>query len=282
MPTKTPQTDSATSDTSKTLSASPNSEASNLSFAEQTVQAYAQLGLPREAVPRHIAIIMDGNGRWAQQRNMPRTWGHQQGAKTVRQIVTECARLELEVLTLYSFSIENWTRPKDEVDCLMELYVEYLVKEREQMMANNVRFRQVGRREGLPGPVLDQLDETARITSENTGLTLCLAINYGSRTELTDAAKAIAQKVQTGELDPSQITEDVVTDHLYTAGLPDPDLLVRTAGEMRISNYLLWQISYAEIYVADVCWPDFDAEQLRISIRAFAERTRKFGAVVDD
>ncbi|MCX5660006.1 MAG: isoprenyl transferase [Planctomycetota bacterium] len=251
------------------------------SRAEQTAASMARLGLPVNVLPRHIAVIMDGNGRWAQQRGMPRMLGHQEGAKAVRAIVTECARLKIEVLTLYSFSIENWKRPADEVDFLMSLYVEYLVAEREEMMANNVRFMQVGRREGLPEPVLAELDRTREITASNTGLILALAINYGSRAEITDAVRALAREAKAGRLDPDAITEQMVGDHLYTAGLPDPDLLVRTAGEMRVSNYLLWQISYAEIHVADVCWPDFDVEQLHKALRDYAGRTRKFGAVVN-
>jgi len=250
------------------------------SQTEQTAQALAKLGLPAEALPRHIAVIMDGNGRWAQARGKPRVFGHQQGAKAVRAIVTECARLELEALTLYSFSIENWKRPADEVDCLMQLYVDYLGQERATMMENNVQFRQIGRREGLPQSVLDELDRTIEITQNNTGLTLALAINYGSRTEITDAVRAISRKIKAGSLDPDHIEPKTISDHLYTAGLPDPNLMIRTAGEMRLSNYLLWQISYAELYVADVCWPDFDVEQLRQALRAYAGRQRKFGAVL--
>ncbi|MEX0776008.1 MAG: isoprenyl transferase [Phycisphaeraceae bacterium] len=254
---------------------------SSLSRAQQTAASFGRLGLAREALPRHIAVIMDGNGRWAQRQGMPRIWGHQQGAKAVRAIVTECARLELEVLTLYSFSIENWKRPAEEVDALMELYVEYLEGETRTMMENNVRFAQIGRREGLPGPVLEALDRTIEQTRGNTGLTLVLAINYGSRTEITDAVRAIAGKVRAGELEPEAITPETISQHLYTAAFADPDLLIRTAGEMRVSNYLLWQISYAELYVADVCWPDFDVEQLHAALRAYAGRLRKYGAVVE-
>ncbi len=247
--------------------------------AQQTAEAYDQLGLPPKAIPRHIAIIMDGNGRWAQKQGKPRLFGHQAGAKVVRSIVTECARLKLEALTLYSFSTDNWKRPADEIGFLMDLYVEYLAAERQTLMDNNVRFIQLGQREGLPGPVLEQLDETTRITAKNTGLTLSLAINYGSRTEITDATRAIAQKVASGEMSLDQITEQTVTDHLYTAGLPDPDLLIRTAGEMRLSNYLLWQISYAELYVAEVCWPEFGVQTLREAILSYAKRKRNFGAI---
>lgn len=248
---------------------------------QETAEALAKLGLAKGALPRHVAIIMDGNGRWAQSRNWPRVFGHREGAKAVRAVVTECARLELEVLTLYSFSMENWKRPAAEIEFLMNLYVEYLIGERGEMMENNVRFMQVGRREGLPGRVLEELDATVEATAANTGLTLALALNYGSRTEITDAVRAIARKVQAGELKPEDIGEQTVAEHLYTAGLPDPDLLIRTAGEMRVSNYLLWQISYAEIYVAEVCWPDFGVEELRKALRDFAGRQRKYGAVVE-
>lgn len=248
---------------------------------EQTRRSYAALGLPREAVPRHIAIIMDGNGRWARRQGKPRMFGHEQGAKAVRAIVTECARLELDVLTLYSFSMENWKRPAEEIEFLMALYVQYLIAERAEMMDNNIRFVQIGRREGLPGPVLEELDRTTALTAGNTGMTLAVAINYGSRSEITDAVRAIARKVQAGQLQPDAITEQTISSHLYTAGLPDPDLLIRTAREMRVSNYLLWQISYAELYVSDVCWPDFDVAHLHEAIRDYARRTRRFGAVVE-
>jgi undecaprenyl diphosphate synthase len=253
-----------------------------LTRAQQTAHALAALGLPREALPRHIAIIMDGNGRWARRQGKPRVFGHQRGANAVRDIVTQCARLELDALTLYSFSIENWKRPADEVSFLMDLYVEYLGQERRTMMDNNVRFKQIGRREGLSPRVLDELDRTAAMTAGNTGLQLVLAINYGSRAEITDAMRALAREVKAGSLQPEQITEELISAHLYTAGLPDPDLLIRTAGEMRVSNYLLWQISYAELHVTDVCWPQFGVEHLYAAIRDFAARHRKFGAVVDE
>jgi undecaprenyl diphosphate synthase len=176
--------------------------------------------------------------------------------------------------------LENCKRPADEINFLMDLYEEYLISERRTMMDNNVRFRHVGRREGLADCVLREMDKTIDETANNTGLVLALAINYGSRTEITDAMRAIARKVAAGEVDPDAITPQTVADHLYTAGLPDPDLLIRTAGEMRVSNYLLWQISYAELYVADVCWPDFTVDELRAALRAYAQRKRKFGAVI--
>ncbi len=235
--------------------------------------------VPRERFPRHIAIIMDGNGRWAQQRGQPRAFGHRSGAGAVRAVVTECAHLGLEALTLYSLSTENWKRPKDELDILMALYVEYLTLERKEMRENNIRFLQCGRRDGLPDPVLRELDLTTAATEDCTGMKLVLALNYGSRTEITDAVRAIAFKVARGELRPDAITEATVADHLYVPGLPDPDLLIRTAGEMRISNYLLWQISYAEIHVTPVYWPDFGVAHLHAAIRDFASRNRRFGAL---
>ncbi|MFA9477327.1 isoprenyl transferase [Phycisphaerales bacterium AB-hyl4] len=239
-----------------------------------------RLELPSAELPRHVAVIMDGNGRWAQQRGQDRTFGHRKGAEAVRAVVTESAKLGLDVLTLYSFSTENWTRSQSEVAFLMNLYVEYLVRERETLAENNVRFIQIGRREGLPTPVLHEMDQVIEATSKNTGLTLALALNYGSRAEITDAVRAIARKVAAGELSPDAIEDTTISNHLYTAGLPDPDLLIRTAGEMRLSNYLLWQISYAEFYVADVCWPDFQVEAYHKALRAYAKRQRKFGAVV--
>jgi len=249
---------------------------------EKPLEPREVLGLEPEQLPRHIAVIMDGNGRWANGRNLPRIHGHIEGAANVRAVITHCARLHLEALTLYSFSAENWKRPKSEVDALMDLYVEYLIKEREEIMENNVRLIQIGRREGLPAPVLHELDETQSISRDNTGLKLCLAINYGSRDEIVDAVRAIAKRVQAGRLDPAEIDERCVSDALYTAGIPDPDLLIRTAGERRISNFLLWQISYAELYVTDVLWPDFRPEHLNEAIRDYAGRQRRFGGVLSD
>ncbi len=230
-----------------------------------------------EVLPRHVAIIMDGNGRWARKRDKPRYFGHQHGAQAVRPIVTECAKLGLEALTLYSFSMENWKRPAEEIDFLMDLYTEYLEAERGTMMENNVRFRQLGRREGLPTNVLDELDRTTEMTSKNTGLVLALALNYGSRTEITDAVRKLAIRVASGEITPDQIDEAAISSELYSTGLPDPDLLIRTANEMRISNFLLWQISYAELWVTPTLWPDFTVEHLHEALRSYARRQRRFG-----
>jgi undecaprenyl diphosphate synthase len=237
------------------------------------------LGLPREQMPRHIAIIMDGNGRWAERRGLPRVQGHEAGATVVRDIVTESARLGIDCLTLYSFSLENWKRPIDEVAYLMDLYCRYLIAERTTIMENDIRFVQLGRRAGLPDPVLAELDETARVARDNRGMTLCLALNYGSRAEIVDGVQSIALRVQSGELAPEDIDEQTISDSLYSRGLPDPDLLIRTSGEMRISNFLLWQISYAELVVTQTHWPDFTRDDLHAAIRAFAARNRRFGDV---
>ena len=237
--------------------------------------------IPPDRLPRHIAIIMDGNGRWARERNQPRIAGHRAGAKAVRDIVIECDRLGVEYVTLFSFSMENWKRPAEEVRGLMALYMEYLAKERQELIDNNIRFLQLGRREGLPDSVLREVDETVAISRHCTGLTLSLALNYSSRTEITDAMRGIVADIQAGRLQPQDIDEQTVTDHLYTAGLPDPDLLIRTAGELRVSNYLLWQISYAEIHVTDVYWPDFRIDDLHAAIRDYASRCRRYGGVDD-
>jgi undecaprenyl diphosphate synthase len=239
----------------------------------------AKLGLTPEQLPRHVAIIMDGNGRWAQRRGLPRIIGHRTGIKSVRAVVEEGCRLGLEQLTLYCLSVENWKRPPRELKFLMRLLRHFLVAERAELMEQNVRLTMIGRRDGLPAEVLDELDRTAEQTSKNTGMTLALAINYGGRTEIADAARRLAADVRAGRLDPERVDEAAFESYLYTAGMPDPDLLIRTAGELRVSNYLLWQISYAEIYVTDVLWPDFRAPDLHASLMAFARRQRKFGAL---
>jgi undecaprenyl diphosphate synthase len=248
------------------------------------MSAQQLIDIPEERMPRHIAVIMDGNGRWAVRRGLERIKGHQEGAKTVRDVVTECARLRKhrggpDYLTLYSFSLENWKRPTSEVTFLMQMYIDYLRQERPTMMENNIRFRQIGRLDNLPDPVLDEVNVALEETKNNDGLTLVLALNYGSRAEITDAVRAIADEVKSGELEPRDIDEQTISSHLYTAGMPDPDLLIRTAGEMRVSNYLLWQISYAELVVSDVLWPDFGVPDLHAAIRQFASRNRRFGAL---
>lgn len=237
--------------------------------------------IPRARWPRHVAVIMDGNGRWAQARGLPRAAGHREGVATVRRIVTESRRLGLEALTLYSFSSENWKRPAEEVAALMFLCCEFLRIERPTMLREDIRFRRIGRREGLPEEVLAELDETERATAHCSGLTLCLALNYGSRTEIADAARSLAREVAAGQRTPESIDEAAFASHLYTAGVPDPDLLLRTAGEMRVSNYLLWQISYAELHVTEVLWPDFREADFHRAIADFAGRSRRFGGVTE-
>ena len=230
-------------------------------------------------VPRHIAIIMDGNGRWAAARGLPRIAGHREGARRVRAIVEECARIGVEALTLYSFSSENWKRPEDEVSALMELARHQLQLERQMKLANNIRFRRIGRREGLSAAVLAEFDRTEDETSNCTGMTLCLAMNYGSRQEMVDAVRTIAVRVRRGDLEPAAIDESTMSAALETHGLPDPDLLVRTAGERRLSNFLLWQVSYAEIFVTDVLWPEFKVPELQTALTDFAARRRTYGGL---
>ncbi|MHC5210341.1 MAG: polyprenyl diphosphate synthase [Planctomycetota bacterium] len=232
----------------------------------------------RDTLPRHLAIIMDGNGRWAQERRLPRTAGHEAGARTIRTITTECARVGLEQLTLYAFSQENWQRPRTEIHFLMRLLKRFLLGERPTIMDNNVRLSAIGRLDDLPSPARRALDETIELSSGNTGLNLCLALSYGGRTELVDACRRLARDVQAGALQPEQIDEERIAAALYQPGR-DPDLLVRTAGEMRVSNFLLWQISYAELYVTSACWPDFDVAQLQAAFAEYATRTRKYGGL---
>jgi undecaprenyl diphosphate synthase len=236
-------------------------------------------GLDPARIPRHVAIIMDGNGRWARQRGLPRIEGHRRGVQSVRATVEECCRLGLQQLTLYCLSVENWKRPRTELDFLMALLHQFLREERAEIMEQNIRFRTIGRREGLPARVLRELEETIQLSQHNTGMVLCLAINYGGRTELVDALRSLADQVQQGTLAPDDLDEDAVSGALYTAGMPDPDLLIRTAGEMRVSNFLLWQISYAELWVTEQCWPDFDRATLHAALRDFAGRERRFGGL---
>jgi len=239
----------------------------------------AELPVPRERMPRHIAIIMDGNGRWAQGRFWPRIRGHQKGAKTVQAITEECARLGLKQLTLYAFSSENWKRPAAEVGLLMRLYRRYLLSERERIMANDIRFTVIGRRDRLPAWVLGEMEQTIALSAGNRGMNLCMAIDYGGRDEIVRACRELMADAAAGKVKPEDLDEAGFERRLYTAGSPDPDLLIRTAGEMRISNFLLWQISYSELYVTDVHWPEFREEHLRAALVNYAGRTRRFGAV---
>jgi undecaprenyl diphosphate synthase len=241
--------------------------------------ALPTLEVPLERRPRHIAIIMDGNGRWAERQNLPRVAGHQRGVESVRRTTEECARLKIEQLTLYCLSSENWKRPQTEINFLMHLLEQYMIEERDTIMANNVRVRMLGRRNEIPEQVLRELDKTVELSSTNSGMWLNLAINYGGRAEIVDAVRAIADDVSGGALASTGIDEATISRNLYTAGAPDPDLLVRTAGEMRISNFLLWQISYAEIWVTEKCWPEFDEATLHEAIRSYASRQRRFGGL---
>jgi undecaprenyl diphosphate synthase len=226
-----------------------------------------------------VAIIMDGNGRWAQQRGKPRIEGHRRGVQSVRSTIEEGCRLGLGQLTLYCLSTENWKRPQEELTFLMALLHEYLLQERAEIMEQRIRFTTIGRREGLPDEVLREIDENVRLSRDNTGMVLCLAINYSGRTELVDAARTLAERVRRGEIQSEDIDEETLSGALYTAGMPDPDLLIRTAGEMRISNYLLWQISYAELWVTPKCWPEFDVATFREALRDYAGRERRFGGL---
>ncbi len=239
----------------------------------------APLDVPPEKMPRHIAVIMDGNGRWAQQQGLPRIEGHRRGVASVRRIIEECTRLGIEQLTLYCLSSENWKRPPEELEFLMHLLEQYMIEERTTILEQNIRVAMIGRRAGISDEALREIDKTVELSRKNTGLRLCLAINYGSRAELADAARSIAEEVRSGKLTPDDVTEETVESHLYTAGMPEPDLLIRTAGELRVSNFLLWQISYAEIWVTDLCWPEFDELQLHTAICSFAERDRRFGGL---
>ncbi len=239
----------------------------------------AAWGLEHARLPRHIAIIMDGNGRWAQSRGLPRIEGHRRGVASVRGIVEECSRLGLEQLTLYCFSSENWKRPQAEQQLLMQLLVQYLVEERGEVLRQGLRFAVIGRREQLGDDVLREIDLTRALTAEHTGMRLCLAINYGSRAEILEGARRLAQDVAAGRLAAAELTEADLAARLDTAGMPDPDLVIRTAGEMRISNFLMWQISYAELWVTARCWPEFGVEDLRQALREFAARDRRFGGL---
>jgi undecaprenyl diphosphate synthase len=235
--------------------------------------------VPRERRPRHIAIIMDGNGRWAQRQNLPRIEGHRRGVASVRRTVEEAARLKLDQLTLYCLSSENWKRPTSELEFLMHLLEQYMIEERTTIMKENIRVAVIGRRDGIPEATLREMDQTVEMSAANTGTRLALAINYGGRGEVVDAVRTIAEDAAAGRLSPAEIDESAIAQRLYTVGMPDPDLLIRTAGEMRISNFLLWQISYAELWVTEKCWPEFTEADLHQAIREFAGRDRKFGGL---
>ncbi len=237
------------------------------------------LGLKDEQLPKHIAIIMDGNGRWAKLRGQPRFHGHREGVKTVKRIVLEASAIGIQNLTLYSFSTENWKRPREEIEMLMHLCALFLEVELPTMMENNIKLKHVGREQELPEQVLNQLHHSMEATSKNTGMTLALALNYSARVELTDATRTIAQMVADGKLKPDQIDQRLIERNLFTYPMPDPDLMIRTADEKRLSNFMLWQLSYSEFYIAKVLWPDFHETHLRRAIKTYANRDRRYGGL---
>jgi len=229
-------------------------------------------------LPKHLAVIMDGNGRWAQRRHLPRIAGHRKGTETARVTIETCSRLKLEALTLYAFSVENWRRPKAEIDFLMQLLREYIRQEMPLIQRNNIRMRFLGRSDELPAAVQRDTREAVEATAGNTGMVLCIALNYGGRAEIVDAANALLAERQAAG-DSRKLTESELERHLYTAGLPDPDLLIRTSGEMRVSNFLLWQIAYAEIFVTETLWPDFNRARLLEAFVEFQKRDRRYGGI---
>jgi undecaprenyl diphosphate synthase len=244
-----------------------------------TDEELAASGLRRAQLPRHIAVIMDGNGRWAQRQGLPRAEGHRRGVTSVRMVVEECSRLGIGQLTLYCLSSENWKRPAHELEFLQRLLEQYVIEERAEIMRQGIRFTTIGRRDGLAAGVLQEVERTIACSRDNRGMVLCLAVNYGSRAEITDAVRRLAADVLEGAVDPQAIDEEAISRRLYTAGMVDPDLVLRTAGEMRLSNFLLWQISYAELWVTPRCWPEFRRDDLFAALRDFAARDRRFGGL---
>lgn len=232
-----------------------------------------------DKVPAHIAIIMDGNGRWAKSRFMPRTYGHKVGVETIRKVVKECSRLGVKYLTLYAFSTENWKRPKEEVSALMGLLVKYLRNELEELHKNNVKILTIGDISKLPQACIEELDHAKEKTKDNRGLVMSLALNYGGRNDLVNAVKNISQEVVDGKISVDDIGDDLISNHLSTKESPDPDLVVRTSGEQRLSNFLLWELAYSEFYFADIHWPDFDEKELQKAIFAYQSRDRRFGGI---
>ena len=234
--------------------------------------------LDLERLPRHVAVIMDGNGRWAQKRHLPRIAGHRSGTQSARSTIETCARLKIEALTLYAFSVENWRRPKTEIDFLMALLREYLRREMPLIQKNDIRMRFLGRLDELPAGVQKDVREAMEKTAGNKGMVLCVALNYGGRAEIVDAMNAMLAE-RNGHGGAHKVTEEQLSRHLYTEGLPDPDLLIRTSGEMRVSNFLLWQIAYAEIFVTETLWPDFNRARLLESLLEFQKRERRYGGI---
>ncbi len=247
--------------------------------APYTDQQLQEFGLVRTHLPRHVAVIMDGNGRWAQRRGLPRIEGHRRGVQSVRCMVEEASRMGLEQLTLYCFSSENWKRPPRELTLLMALLRQYLIEERREIQRQGLRFRVIGTISELDPAIQQEIARTEQVAAGNDGMTLCLAVNYGARQEITAAVQAIAAAVKSGQLQPADISQQTISNHLTTAGMPDPDLVIRTAGELRVSNFLLWQISYAELWVSTRFWPEFREDDFRQALRDFAARDRRFGGL---
>lgn len=237
--------------------------------------------MDKNRLPAHIAVIMDGNGRWAKKRGLPRIMGHKEGAESVRVITESCAELGIKYLTFYAFSTENWKRPEPEVKFLMSMLDAYLKRERATIMKNNIRFKSIGDRKKLPAVVVKKINMLEKESAKNTGLTMILALNYGSRDEIKNAVIKIAKKVKKGETAPSDITEKMIEENLYTKGVPDPDLMIRTSGEMRISNFLLWQLAYSELYITATLWPDFRKKELVAAIENYQARDRRFGGLTN-
>ncbi len=239
-----------------------------------------EYGVDPARIPRHVAIIMDGNGRWAKKRFKNRIIGHERGSETVRSIVTTCREFEIEVLTLYAFSTENWDRPKSEVAALMVLLKKFIKSERELLHDKGIRLGVIGQKERLPSDVLEELDITMGYTAKNRKMRLNLALSYGGREEITNAVKRIARKVKQGKINCEKISEAMISAHLYTAKQPDPDMIIRTSGEMRLSNFLLWQAGYTEIFFTETLWPDFTEQEFASMVKAYQHRDRRFGKVV--
>jgi undecaprenyl diphosphate synthase len=248
-------------------------------MTEKDLQKLQKKILARGNLPRHVAVIMDGNGRWARRRGLPRMAGHRAGLKAVRETVSGCADLGIEYLTLYTFSVENWKRPAREVNALMRFLRETLRKETEELDRNNVRLRVIGKMEDLPREVLKEVARASAALEDNTGLTLVLALSYAGRVEILDAVKRIAAATARGEIRKADIDSELFGSYLYTTGIPDPDLLIRTSGEKRVSNFLLWQIAYSELWITDTLWPDFRKQHLYRAIMDFQERERRFGRI---
>ena len=250
---------------------------------KKSLNSSASSGLPEDLdktkLPTHVAIIMDGNGRWAKKHLLSRIKGHEKGSEAVRTIVRACREFGIGYLTLYAFSTENWQRPKAEIDALMTLLIKFLKSEQQELLENDIRLHAVGQIERLPAEVQQALRETIKLTRKNSGLQLNLALSYGSRTEIVHMVKQIAQKSKNGQIDPQSINAEIVAQHLYTKGIPDPDLLIRTSGEMRISNFLLWQIAYSEIHITPTYWPDFSRDEFYQILKDFQKRERRFGQV---